>query len=243
MRQYNRKMKKLILGFIALCNLGLNAQVKDEPETVDLKYLEDQFYLGITYNSLLYKPDDFTQRNLSYGFQGGFIKDIPVNTDRTFAIGLGLGYAVNSYYSNLWASESSGGVTYSIIEEDVITVDDVELTVKRNKVETHLVEVPLELRWRNSTPKEYKFTRIYGGMKFGYIFSGRSKLVTSSGATSFANPDIKRFQYGLMLNVGYNTFNVHVYYALSKLLEDGATVDSESLDLKPLRIGLIFYIL
>lgn len=236
-------MKQFVLGFIVLSSLGLCAQINEGTETGDLKYLEDQFYLGITYNSLLYKPSDFTQRNLSYGLQGGFIKDIPVNGNRTFAIGLGLGYAVNSYYSNLWASETTDGVSYSIIEEDVITVDDVELTVKRNKFETHLIEVPLEFRWRNSTPSEYKFTRIYGGMKFAYVFSGRSKLVTSSDATSFANQDIQRFQYGLMLNVGYNTFNVHVYYALSRLLDESATVDAESLDLKPLRIGLIFYIL
>ena len=46
-----------------------------------------------------------------------------------------------------------------------------------------------------------------------------------------------------MLNFGYNTFNVHVYYALSNLLEDNATVATENLQLKPLRIGFIFYIL
>ncbi|WP_282055286.1 porin family protein [Maribacter luteus] len=236
-------MKQLLFGFILLTNLSVLAQNDRQSDHMDLKYLEDQFYLGITYNSLLNKPTAFTQRNLSYGLQGGFIKDIPVNADRTFAIGLGLGYAINSYYSNLWASETSEGVEYSIIDEDVITLDGNEVTVKRNKFETHLLEVPLEFRWRNSSPNVYKFTRIYAGMKFGYIFGGRSKLVTSSDKSSFENPDIRKFQYGLMLNVGYNTFNIHVYYALSNLLEDGAFVDSESLDLQPLRIGLIFYIL
>ena len=236
-------MGLLFFGWLSISSFGLYAQTNQESDAVSPKYLEDQFYLGITYNSLLDKPADFTQRNLSYGLQGGIIKDMPLNTKRTFALGIGLGYAVNSYYSNLWASETSGGVEYNIIDGDVILVGNEEITVKRNKIETHLVEVPLEFRWRNSSPKEYKFTRIYAGMKFGYIFSGRSKLVTTSEKSSFENQDIRKFQYGLMLNFGYNTFNVHVYYALSNLLEDNATVATENLQLKPLRIGFIFYIL
>lgn len=237
------QMGRLVFGWLLISSFGVYAQTNQELDAGDPKYLEDQFYLGITYNSLLDKPADFTQRNLSYGLQGGIIKDMPLNTERTFALGIGLGYAVNSYYSNLWASETSGGVEYSIIDGDVILVGDQSITVKRNKIETHLIEVPLEFRWRNSSPTEYKFTRIYAGMKFGYIFSGRSKLVTTSDKSSFENQDIRKFQYGLMLNFGYNTFNVHIYYALSNLLEDNATVATESLQVKPLRIGFIFYIL
>lgn len=237
------QLGRLFFMGLLICSFGIYAQTNQEFDAVDPKYLEDQFYLGITYNSLLDKPADFTQRNLSYGLQGGIIKDIPLNTNRTLALGIGLGYAVNSYYSNLWASETSEGVAYSIIDADVILVGDQSITVKRNKIETHLVEVPLEFRWRKSTATEYKFTRIYAGMKFGYIFSGRSKLVTTSDKTSFENQDIRKFQYGLMLNFGYNTFNVHIYYALSNLLEDNASVATESLQLKPLRIGFIFYIL
>ncbi|WP_273272575.1 porin family protein [Maribacter polysiphoniae] len=236
-------MKQLILGLFLCCTVGLYAQDNQEFETLDSRYLEDQFYLGITYNFFRDKPADFTQRNLSYGLQGGIIKDIPVNSSRTFAIGIGLGYAVNSYYSNLWASKTSEGIDYSLIDDDEIVIDDETIQVDRNKLETHVLELPLELRWRNSTLEEYKFTRIYAGMKFGYIFAARSKLVTDVDKTSFANPDIAKFQYGIMLNIGYNTFNAHIYYSLSNLFEDGPTIGTESINLKPLRIGFIFYIL
>ena len=229
-------MKQFVLGLLFFCALGINAQSTQDLNTKDDKYLEDQFYLGITYNFLLDKPNDVTQRNLSYGLQGGIIKDFPLNADRTFALGLGLGYAINSYYTNIVAADSPLGITY------VLDIDE-DLKLKRSKIENHLIEMPIEFRWRDSSSEEFKFWRVYSGIKLGYIFSARSKLVTQSDKTSFDNSNIKKFQYGLMFNFGYNTFNVHIYYSLSNLFNEGVSLDGEDINMKPLRVGLIFYIL
>ena len=193
-------MKRIVLGLIFLCALGVYAQRPQDKNKSDSKYLEDQFYMGITYNFLLDKPTDFTQRNLSYGLQGGIIKDIPLNSTRTFALGVGLGYAVNSYYSNIVASKSGDGIEYAIINGDIIVIDEEEIRVKRSKIETHLIELPIEFRWRNSSAEEYKFWRVYSGIKLGYVFSSRSKLVTEVNKTSFINPDIRKLQYGMMVS-------------------------------------------
>ena len=214
--------------------LGLNVLAQDV-KPFDKKYLEDQFYVGVTYNFLLNMPHDITQRNLSYGLQTGFIRDIPLNQDRTIALGIGLGYAVNSYYSNLLATEAINGVDYSVLVSDTI--------YKRNKVETHMLEMPFEFRWRNSTASEYKFWRIYTGFKLGYVVGGRSKYVANNGKQSFYNKDIRKFHYGLTFNFGYNTFNIHAYYSLNSLFNDDVLIDGEPIAMKPLRIGLIFYIL
>ncbi len=228
-------MKQCVLVVLVLFVTGIYAQTIQEYNSKDNNYLEDQFYLGITYNFLLDKPTDFTQRNLSYGLQGGIIKDIPLNSKRTFALGLGLGYAINSYYSNLVASEMDNAILYEIARGDS--------QVKRSKFETHSIELPLEVRWRDSTSEEYKFWRVYSGLKLGYVFGSRSKLVTTENKTSFINPDVRKFQYGLMFNFGYNTFNIHIYYSLNNLFEEGIVFEGEDLKLKPLRVGLIFYIL
>ncbi len=229
-------MKQLVLCYI-LCgiSLGTSAQTKNDSTVYDTNYLEDQFYVGITYNFLLNKPKNVTQRNLSYGLQGGIIKDIPINRSRTKAIGIGFGYAFNSYYSTLLASETQNENNYTVL--------DAETDFKRNKVETHMIEFPLEFRWRNSTPQAYKFWRVYAGAKVGYVLGGRSKFVSSSEKLSFYNTDILKFHYGLTLNFGYNTFNVHAYYALNSLFKDTTSVEGNHIDMKPLRIGLIFYIL
>ncbi len=129
----------------------LSAQTVQDTLVPDPDYLEDQFYVGVTYNLLLNKPERVKQRNLSYGLQAGFIKDIPLNRKRNVAIGLGLGYAVNSYYTNLRAVENGENFTYAVIPDD--------FSYKRNKIETHLVELPIEFRLRNSNPVDYKFWR------------------------------------------------------------------------------------
>ncbi|MGB5555692.1 MAG: porin family protein [Flavobacteriaceae bacterium] len=222
------------IALIFMLIFFLKSQAQDSL-AVDTNYLEDQFYVGITYNFLLNMPNDVKQRNLSYGLQGGFIKDIPINSTRSKALGIGLGYAVNSYYSNLRASETVGGLVYSKIDSDP--------DFKRSKVENHLVELPLEYRWRNSTPEEYKFWRIYAGFKLGYAFASRSKYLSNIEKNSFTNGDLRKFQYGLTLNVGWNTFNIHVYYSLSTLFNDTVSVENELIKMKPLRVGVIFYIL
>ena len=204
-------------------------------ESDSKRYFEDQFYMGITYNFIRNRPNDLNQRNLSYGLQGGFIKDIPLNGGGTKALGIGMGLALNTYYSNLIVREVPNGFSYDI--------GGLAGGFKRSKIETHLIEFPLEFRWRNSTPSEYKFWRIYAGLKFGYVVGARSKLVTSEYKDGFFNSDVNRFQYGPTFNVGYNTFNVHIYYSLTDLFSDKALLNNESIGLKSLRVGLIFYIL
>jgi hypothetical protein len=196
------------------------------------RYFEDQFYLGLSYNFVLNNPEGTNQRNLSYGLQGGIIKDIPLNRARTRAIGVGLGLALNSYYSNLVANKVGDEIVYSVQD-----------TINRSKLETHLLEFPLEFRWRNSTAEDYKFWRLYAGLKAAYIIGARSKFVSDNTKDGFYNTDLSRFQYGLTLSFGYNTFNFHAYYALSDLFDGNATVNGEVLRYRPLRIGLIFYIL
>ena len=221
-----------LLFFIPFIVLG--QEKTDSLTVIDSHYLEDQFYVGVSYNVLINGPDAIDQRNLSYNLQTGFIKDIPFNAKRNFGIGIGLGYAVNAYYSNLVATQLDGAIAYDIFDDD---------DFNRSKLATHAIEMPFELRWRTSNAKDYKFWRIYAGAKVGYIFSGRSKLVANNGNDSFSNDDIRNFQYGLMFNFGYNTWNIHAYYGLNTLLEDEVRLNGEAIDLSVLRIGLIFYIL
>ncbi len=214
---------------------GLYGQSKTDSKEVSNRYFEDQFYLGITYNFIRNIPESVKQQKLSYGLQVGIIKDIPLNPSGRFAIGLGMGFALNNYYSNLLANETSTGITYSLADNIA--------GFQRSKLETHLIEFPLEFRWRNSTPDEYRFWRLYAGVKVSYVMGARSKSLIDGTKDGFYNKDITRFHYGPTVNLGYNTFNIHVYYAVSGLFKDEAKVNNESIGFSPLRIGVIFYIL
>lgn len=233
------KARHLFVGLL-FSTAGLFAQEAGvqpaEGRAVDSLYREDQLYLGFSYNVLLNRPPGVTQNNFSYGIQLGFIRDMPINRSRTWAIGVGLGYAVQSYYSNLRAIQNGADMQYIIPGEGV--------SYKRNKLENHLVELPIELRWRTSTPTDFSFWRIYGGVKFAYVAGARSKYVTATFKDSFYNPDAEKFQYGLTLSLGYNALNFHFYYGLNGLFKDGTPgPDNVPLEMPPLRIGLIYYIL
>lgn len=230
----SKKSFFIILGLWSIMYVG-HTQVYEESEYEGTKYLEDQFYFGLGYNFLLNRPDGVVQRSLSYNLQTGFIKDIPLNQRRNVALGIGLGYAVNSYYTNIVAEDDASGTIYSISDDSGF---------RRSKFETHAIELPFEFRWRTSTDVEYKFWRIYTGFKLGYLFARTSKLVADDGSDSFRNEDIQDLQYGIMLNFGFNTWNVHAYYGLNNLLKDNVTLESgDSLELRVLRVGVIFYIL
>ncbi len=228
-------MRYVFLLFIAF-PLGLCAQTEQDTAVSNSRYLEDQFYAGVTYNFILNQPTDVNQRNLSYGLHAGFIKDIPLNADRTIGLGLGLGLGLYAYYTNIRAVADANGIVYELVGDDVTTF-------KRSKLETRVLEVPLEFRWRNSDPDTYSFWRIYAGVKFGYVFNARSKYVLENLKESFKNTDLRSFQYGLTFNYGFHNFNIHAYYSLTDLFNDGITLDGNDIEISPLRIGLIFYML
>lgn len=216
--------------------LGQEAVEKDSI-FIDRNYREDQFYFAVTYNLLGKKPKELKQSGFSTGVHFGIIRDMPLNERRNKAIGVGLGLSVNSYNQNMLINEIQNDFSYEIINEK-------ELTIKRNKFTTYLVEVPLEFRWRTSTAKDYKFWRIYTGLKFGYVFYNQSKFIGSIPDIKIRNiDDFNAFQYGLTLSAGYSTWNFNIYYGLNSIFKESAQLNEAAIDFNSIKIGLIFYIL
>ena len=229
-------MKPIIYTFFLLFSIYTIAQDSISEFNGDSFYREDQFYASVTYNLLNNKPNKVSQNGFSSGFHFGFIRDMPINKTRNVAIGLGLGLSTNSYNQNILISESSNEILYNIA--------DSAINVTRNKFSTYLVELPLEMRWRTSTPTEYNFWRIYTGFKLGYLLYSSTKLKSDSGNSSLYNiDDFNKLQYGLTLSVGYGTWNFYAYYGLNSIFNANAKLDGQSIDMTSFKIGLMFYIL
>ena len=224
--------------FLLVVILGYFGFSQGDKSELYKNYREDQFYASITYNLLNEKPSDVSQSGFSSGFHFGFIRDMPINERRNFAIGLGLGISANSYnQKNLLIEEHNNDVTFSIIDED-------DYNVTKNKFSTYLVEVPLEIRWRTSTAEDYNFWRIYTGIKIGYLVYNSTKFQSELANIKLSNVDsFNKLQYGLTMSVGYSTWNFHVYYGLNPIFDDTSKLNEESIDMKSLKIGLMFYIL
>jgi len=205
-------------------------------DEIDDKYREDQIYFGVFYNSLINSPTDFNQNKFSSSINLGFIRDIPLNKSRNFGIGLGLGYSNSSFHNNLKFSNSSNQL-------DVKIISDLDSFTK-NKWVLNELEFPFEIRWRTSTPENYKFWRIYFGLKTSYIFSSKVRYESSSNNQTIRDLPFNNFQSGFTLNAGNNTWNLGVYLGLQPLFNKEFTKTHQNIkNLKQFKVGLIFYIL
>jgi len=231
-------MKGLLISLLFLIsNQTLISQDKLGQMELDSLYREDQFYVGVTYNLLGNLPSGISQNGFSSGFHLGFIRDIPINKRRNLAFGLGIGYSWNSFNQNLLISKTdNNNYTYNIIDDSSI--------FSKNKFSQHLVEIPLEFRWRSSTQTDYKFWRIYTGLKTGYVVANSSKYDGNPENSKYKNiKDFNDLQYGLTLSVGYNTWNFYLYYALNSIFDSNALLNNASIDMNAIKIGLMFYLL
>lgn len=223
-------MKKFCTLLLLLSTLFCFGQ-KDSLQLGD-KYLEDQLYLNFTYNQLFNQPTQVAGSGFSFGFAGGFIKDIPFTRKGNISLGLGVGYGFNSFNHGLKVTELNNALSFSV-----------DNTISSNKLTIHTVEFPVEFRLRTSTANRYNFWRIYAGMKFGYNLSNKFSYFENGSKVAFKNiPNFKKFQYGLTMSAGKDVFNVHIYYGLTPLLEN-AFIGTSQINTKMVKIGLIFYIL
>jgi len=235
---YLRTMQKTLFYFLLLVAFLSNAQEKknDSIPFEDLKYREDQFYIGFTYNFINNKPAAISQQGFSGGFQLGFIRDLPLNKKRNLGLGLGLGYATNSYNQNLLIQKNGGVIQYAVLDNEVTSYS-------KNKLNMHIVEVPIQLRWRTSSASSHKFWRVYAGLKFGYVFNTIIKHKGEIGDFRLKNTaDIQKIQTDLDLSFGWNTWNFYLSYGLQPLLKKTAKLNGKPIEMSTIKFGLLFYI-
>ena len=217
------RMRKFLF-LVLLISSCVKAQ--SDSTFVDDKYFEDQIYLNLTYISLLNTPPPISQSGFSFGLGGGFIKDLPVNSRRNVAFGVGLGYGFNNYYFNVRFENEDPN-------EDRTTLN--------SKIMLHVVELPLEFRLRTSTSTRYKFWRFYPGFKISYAFAENLTLGKDADFEVEGVAQYNDFLYGLTFSAGYNKWNIHLYYGLNDLITNAEGNDYE-FAITDFRIGLVFYV-
>jgi hypothetical protein len=163
---------------------------------------------------------------------------MPINKDRTYAVALGLGYSYNNIKHNLAVLPIDNGVnSYQVVPEG---------SFEKNKLVLHYLELPLELRWRNSNATDHRFWRVYLGFKVSYLFADKALYSPEDGIKEVVKNDksLNDFVYGAYISAGWNTWNFYAYYGLTPIYNNAPIVDSEQkLTMRSANLGLIFYIL
>ena len=223
---------RYFISFLLVINFLVSySQTSD----VDNNYLEDQFYLGLYYSTLTSSPENFNQNKFSSTLNFGFIRDIPFNKQRNFGVGLGAGLSFSSSSSNLKLSELN-----NIISGEIVSGED----FTKNKWNTSSIEIPFEIRWRTSTPTNYKFWRVYFGVKTSYLLKSKYKFESINTNYSIQTLPLRKTQSGLTVNAGNNTWNLGLYMGLNPIFnKEFGQNNPEIKDLKEFKLGLVFYIL
>ncbi|MCF6351177.1 MAG: PorT family protein [Flavobacteriaceae bacterium] len=229
-------MSKILILFLFITS-SLYAQVNktDNKQKKENYYLEDQLYLGITYNILSKLPNNINQSGFSNGIFLGFIKDLPTNKMRNIGFGIGLGYAMDTYFQNLKIHKNNNEFFFENFQDDE--------NFKNNKFILHSIELPLEFRFRTSTIDNYKFWRVYTGIKFKYIFYSKAAYKNKDTQKVSNLKQLDNFNYGITLGAGNGVWNVHLYYGLKPIFKDAYFKSTELIKMRDFKIGLIFYIL
>ena len=239
-----RSLFIFILGFVISTSFAQNmdevGEVKTDSITVkpDPLYREDQFYASISYVLMQNKPDGYDQNSVSTSLTMGFLRDMPINEKRTYAIAVGLGYAYYNIKNDLKVTETAGTIFYE--QADGGDFD-------KNKQVLHYLELPIELRWRNSNDTSHKFWRVYTGFKISYLFADKAQYYPLSGGSTKVkgNSDLNSLVYGAYISAGWNTWNLYAYYGITPMYKKDAKLSDtgQNINLNTLSLGLVFYIL
>jgi hypothetical protein len=233
-----RRLQICIYFVLALLSYKNFAQDIAPNSDSDTKYREDQFYIGVTYNLLTDVPTGVKIRGLSGGIQFGFLRDMPINKRRNFAIAVGAGLAFNVYGQLLFIGEDQDGQTIFTV------LDDQKVDFTRNSFSTSTIEAPIELRWRSSTADIYKFWRIYAGFKISYAYWYKSNFKQpGNNITQTDIPEFQKLRFGTSLTLGYDSFNFIASYSLNPFFKDAITTDGQEVNFRTIQVGMVFYIL
>ena len=224
-------MKKLLIVLMFLPLISFGQDLLNDIESTF--YREDQFYFGTSFMLLNSNQEKFKRQGISKHFQLGFIRDIPLISSGKLAIGLGLGYSFQDYNSNL--------VRFNINNGSSIYIVNYTLNQK-SKLSFNFIEFPISLRWRNSSPNNQQFWRVYTGFKFQRNFI--SKLKYSSGDKKNISDEVNNWNKELYLSFGYNEWNFYFSYGLNQIVKNLRNqYTGKSFNIRHLKIGLIFFLL
>ncbi len=173
----------------------------------------DRLIIEINHTGWLGLPPNITQNNLaSIGVNVAIFFDRPIgNSPFTFAYGIG--FFSHNFHSNtdfIYNKDSVGnGFTTSM--------EPLKHPYSLNRYAQKILEIPIELRIRTKTDKQFK---IHFGGKIGYVVSDFRSMKDSDGKIRVYNiKNIEHLRYGVNFRIGFEQFAFTATYYLSEIFQ------------------------
>ena len=221
----------LYLGLLVTLFTSSFLQSQNIPKDEELEfYREDQIYFGTSLMLIKSNQEDLKARGLPRHFQFGIIRDMPLIKSGKLSTGLGLGISFERFTTNLIRSASG---LYSLDLNNNI-YNPLSISVQS-------FEIPISIRWRNSSNRDFAFWRVYGGIKVNWNY--RIKAKQNSNFLTIGE-ELKKFGTNAYLSFGYNTWNFYLSSPIVSTFDFlNSTQNNSTIKIAPLKVGLIFFML
>jgi Outer membrane protein beta-barrel domain len=173
----------------------------------------DRLILEVNYTGWLGTPKNIKADWKSVGFSFSTLFDKPIASSN-FSFGYGLGLYCHNYSSNanfVYQLDSLSKHVKTILEPKTIPYS-------ANRYNERIVEIPLELRYRNKTARTFK---VMVGAKIGYVVSNFKKTDDADGRIRRYNiKNVNHFRYGVNLRIGVEQVCLTASYYFSEVFTE-----------------------
>ena len=215
-------MKKILLLAFSISFVSIVLGQKFEQSTIKRFSIGLDFYTDIW----LKKIPDVNFRTINQGISAFGMYNYPFgNSHFSIAIGIGKGFH-NMYTKGKIENIKADTITFVKFPDSV--------DYKRNKLGLSYFDIPLEFRLKT----EKKF-RVALGVKIGFLLDAKTKYKGDRADGKLVVKKEKQvdhlqhFRFGPTFRIGYDWFNIYVYYQVTKVFEPGRGPDTN-----PLSIGI-----
>lgn len=222
-----------ILIIILTVALYLNCTAQDDATRY---FNRDQLALELYSNQWLNAPQDIELHPISLTFNVQLMYNI-LGRNRNIALATGVGFMTEHYMIDASPNKINHTLQFTPIDKSTV--------YSSNKIRFNTFEIPLELRLRTNKNSRNKAWKLYLGAKVGYMCQSMYKY--NGDHPEIENEHLKRktynvpytedISYGVTAKIGYGSFLISGYYALTHRFK----VDKAP-ELFPLMIGITFFV-
>lgn len=216
-----------LLGFVFAFSFSSSAQLKkDTTHHVNLlkKKVESEFdiknYKSDPHDRLILEINHTGFLGLSnkinqvyercIGFNFAFMFDKPFGKSN-FSFGYGIGLLSHNFHSNAEFVYSRD----SISNVQLTTLTPMNRPFSLNRFAQKFLEVPLEIRFRTKTDRQFK---IHAGVKLGYVVNDFRSIRDNDGKVRVYDiKNVNKLRYGINFRIGYEQFCLTACYYLSEV--------------------------
>lgn len=228
--------------FLFFCLFSITRFAYCQMENADEKGWgkHDKMLLDIYHNNMVENSNKIKVKFRSFGWGVSLMYDIPFSTSSNFSVAIGGGYANQNYFSNsdvvrTFNPDTTLSGSYSIF----LPIDGNLRTVKKNRLATNYIDIPLELRFRSKEDKHGNQVKFTLGAKFGALINIHSKYFENGNKyKSYIFPNANKWRYGTYFRIGYERWTFNGYYSISTLFDNNKGVKAN-----PFSVGITFAIL